>query len=68
VLWWGLWLYALPTPWGWVTLFAPAVMTWLLVSVSGVAMLDALLAKRKPGYAEYMARTSGFVLWPRKRG
>ena len=43
-----------------------AVMTTLLVRVSGVAMLDRLLAKRKPGYAEYMQRTSGFIPLPKR--
>ncbi|MFM8957714.1 MAG: DUF1295 domain-containing protein [Actinomycetota bacterium] len=44
------------------------VMTVLLVRVSGAAMLDRLLAKRKPGYAEYMERTSGFIPLPKRSG
>jgi steroid 5-alpha reductase family enzyme len=66
VLWWGFWLIALPVAPLW-TIFAPIIMTWLLVRVSGVKMLDEILAKEKPGYAEYMERVSGFVPWP-KRG
>jgi steroid 5-alpha reductase family enzyme len=64
LLWWGFWLFALDAPWGWATVFAPALMTFLLVKVSGVAMLDALMAARKPEYAAYMGRTSGFVPLP----
>ena len=64
LLWWGLWLFALDALWGWATVFAPALMTFLLVRVSGVAMLDALLAAKKPEYAAYMQRTSGFVPLP----
>lgn len=67
LLWWGFWLFALDAPWGWTTVFAPALMTFLLVKVSGVAMLDALLAAKKPGYAAYMRRTSGLVPLPRRR-
>lgn len=64
LLWWGFWLFALDAPWGWATVFAPALMTFLLVKVSGVAMLDALLAAKKPEYAAYRERTSGFVPLP----
>ena len=64
VLWWGFWLCAVPEPWGWATILAPLLMTYLLVKVSGVAMLDAHLAATKPGYAEYVGRTSAFVLRP----
>ena len=69
LLWWGFWLFALDAPWGWATVFAPALMTFLLVKVSGVALLDAHMARRRPEYAEYMRRTSGFLpLPPRGRG
>lgn len=61
LLWWGLWLHALDQPWGWATALAPALLTFLLVRVSGVAMLDDLLRRTKPGYAEYLARTPAFV-------
>lgn len=64
VLWWGFFLCALDEPMGWATVVAPALMTFLLVKVSGVAMLDAHLAATRPGYAEYIRRTSAFVPWP----
>ena len=35
LLWWGLWLMAASLG-GWWTAFAPVLMTWLLVRVSGV--------------------------------
>ncbi len=61
---WGLWVMCLDAPWGWATVFAPALMTFLLVKVSGVAMLDAHMAAKKPEYATYMKRTSAFVPLP----
>ena len=66
LLGWGLWILALDQPHGWASALAPAVMTWLLVKVSGVAMLDRLLSRTRPGYADYMARTPGFIPrpWP----
>jgi steroid 5-alpha reductase family enzyme len=64
LLWWGFGLFALGQPYGWTCLFGPLLMTFLLLKVSGVAMLDAHLADTKPGYRDYIRRTSGFVLWP----
>lgn len=64
LLWWGLWLHALDSPWGWATLPAPVLLTFLLLRVSGVAMLDDLLRRTKPQYADYIARTSAF--FPRR--
>jgi len=61
LLWWGLWLCALDQPMGWATVLAPSLMTFLLVRVSGVSLLDAHMRSTKPGYADYMERTSGFV-------
>jgi steroid 5-alpha reductase family enzyme len=42
-------------------------MTWLLVRVSGVAMLEKALVDSKPGYREYAQNTSAFIPWfPRR--
>lgn len=65
VLWWGYYLLALAAGAGW-TVFAPLLMTILLVKVSGVSMLEKTL-KSKPGYEEYMNNTNSFVPWFPKR-
>jgi len=62
VLWWGLGLIGAATPLGWIGLIGPAIITFLLIKVSGVAMLEKTLKDTKPGYAEYVARTPAF--WP----
>lgn len=64
LLWWGFFLSALDEPMGWATVLAPALMTFLLVKVSGVAMLDAHMAATRPEYADYIRRTSPFLPWP----
>lgn len=61
VLWWGFYIIALAAGYGW-TVFSPTLMTWLLVRVSGVALLERSM-QSKPGYAEYMRRTSPFIPW-----
>jgi steroid 5-alpha reductase family enzyme len=66
LVWWGFAIVGSSQGAGIWAFLGAAVMTVLLVRVSGAAMLDRLLAKRKPGYAEYMARTSGFIPLPRR--
>ena len=43
-----------------------SLMTFLLLRVSGVTLLERSLKETKPQYAEYVRRTSAFVLWPPK--
>ena len=64
-MWWGIWLVACQAPLGWITIFAPLVMTYLLTSVSGKSLLENDMNKRKK-YREYAKRTSGFFPWPPK--
>jgi steroid 5-alpha reductase family enzyme len=66
LLGWGLFLFAAAGG-AWWTAVGPALMTWLLLRVSGVALLEKGLAASKPAYAEYVARTSAFLPWPPRR-
>jgi steroid 5-alpha reductase family enzyme len=66
LIWWGIFLVAAATPGGWLTVFSPLLMTFFLVRVSGVPMLEDALAQRRDGYREYMERTSPFIPWPPK--
>ncbi len=65
VIWWGFYLIALSAG-AWWTIFAPLLMTFLLLRVSGVAMLEKDIAGRRPAYREYIRRTNAFFPgWPR---
>lgn len=65
--WWGYYLIAAAAG-GWWTVFSPILMTFMLVRVSGVAMLEKSLKNSKPGYKEYRETTSAFLPWfPKKR-
>jgi steroid 5-alpha reductase family enzyme len=68
LVWWGLAIAGASQGAGMWAFVSAAIMTVLLVRVSGAAMLDRLLAERKPGYREYMNRTSGFIPLPPRRG
>lgn len=67
VMWWGMWIIAAETGSGVLSVIGPIVMTFFLMRVSGVPMLEASLIKRREGYAEYVARTSSFFPRPPKQ-
>ncbi|MEI6199260.1 MAG: DUF1295 domain-containing protein [Actinomycetota bacterium] len=61
LLWWGIGIVGAETGSGVIGFIGPVVMTYFLLNVSGVPMLERSLNKRREGYAEYAARTSGFI-------
>ncbi len=63
LMWWGLFLIALATPNGWWALISPVVITFLLLKVSGVALLEKDIVERRPEYREYLETTSAFIPW-----
>jgi steroid 5-alpha reductase family enzyme len=63
-VWWGIFALALSTPLGPWAAAGPALMTFLLLRVSGVPMLERSIAKRRPDYARYAERTSAFFPRP----
>ncbi len=68
LLWWGLFLMALPTPWGLTAIIAPVVMLHFLLNVTGIPLTEKLsVEKRGDAYREYQRSTSAFVPWFRKR-
>jgi steroid 5-alpha reductase family enzyme len=66
-VWWGIALVAAETTAGRWGLLGAVVMNVLLRRVSGVVLLEKSLGRRKPGYAEYVARTSAFLPRPPKQ-
>jgi steroid 5-alpha reductase family enzyme len=62
-LWWGLYATAAAAPGGWLTVLSPALMTFLLMRVSGVTLLEDGLKASKPGHRAYIARTPAFFPW-----
>ena len=66
MVWWGIYLIALSTGGAFWTVLAPLVMSTLLIRVSGKDLLEARM-KERPGYRDYVARTSGFFPLPPRR-
>jgi len=59
-IWWGFYLLAIPTG-GWWTIYAPALMTLLLLKVSGVLLMEKGIGSRRPAYQAYIERTNAFI-------
>ena len=67
VTWWAFFLIALATPWGAWTIISPLLMTFMLMRVSGVALLERKLVKTRPEYEAYRRQTNAFLPWfPRR--
>jgi steroid 5-alpha reductase family enzyme len=59
-VWWGFYLFAVAAG-GWWSILSPLLMTFLLLRVSGVALLEKDIVERRPGYREYIAHTNAFI-------
>jgi steroid 5-alpha reductase family enzyme len=64
-VWWGFWVLALAAGGAW-TVFAPLLMTFMLLRVSGVTLLEKDIAERRPAYRDYKQRTNAFLPGPPK--
>lgn len=62
VIWWGFFLFAVASGAAW-TAFAPLLMTFLLLKVSGVTLLEKDIQDRRPDYRRYQQTTSAFFPW-----
>jgi steroid 5-alpha reductase family enzyme len=62
LVWWGFGVIGVATG-GVPGLLGPAVLTYLLIYVSGVSLLESTLIE-KPGYIHYVGRTPAFLPLP----
>lgn len=66
-VWIGIWIVVAGSWAGLATVISPIAMTIFLTKVTGVALNEKGMKKSKPGYDEYVRRTSPFIPWPPKR-
>ena len=68
VIWIGIYLFACGSAYGWTTFFAPTLITFLLLKVTGIPPAEASsIKKRGAAYLDYQKSTSVFIpLPPRK--
>lgn len=69
LVWWGLLLPALATG-AWRAVLGPALLTVLILRVSGVSLTDRMMADprhKRAGYDDYVRRTNAFLPGPIRR-
>jgi steroid 5-alpha reductase family enzyme len=66
-VWWGLFLLACGHWVGLLTVVSPLLINYVIVKRTGKKLLEAQLSETKPGYRDYIERTSGFFPLPPKR-
>lgn len=66
LVWWGLYIATAQAGSWWWTILAPSLMSFLLIRVSGVSLLESSLRQRILGYEQYVRTTSSFLPWPPK--
>ena len=62
MVWWSYALFSIAAGNYW-HIGGAALMTFLLIKISGVAMLEETLVESKPAYREYMENTPSFFPW-----
>lgn len=62
-VWWGLFLIALAAG-AWWSMLGPLLMSFLLLKVSGVTLLEKDIGDRRPAYRDYVRRTNAFFPGP----
>jgi steroid 5-alpha reductase family enzyme len=65
VQWWGIWLMGLSAPWGFLAVIGPLTITFLILKVSGIPLLEKKMAGN-PDFAGYRKRVSAFIPLPPK--
>lgn len=65
VFWWGVFLTTISISNSYWTVISPLLISFLLLKVSGVTMLEKGMLERRPAYADYTAETPSF--FPRFR-
>jgi steroid 5-alpha reductase family enzyme len=61
-VWWGFALLSISTG-CYLPVLSAVLMTWLILKVSGVAMLERTMKVTKPGFEDYVKRTNAFIPW-----
>ncbi|HDP99981.1 MAG TPA: DUF1295 domain-containing protein, partial [bacterium] len=66
LVWWGIFFIVLSVPNGWWAIFSPVLITFLLLKVSGVPLLEKKYQDNKE-FQYYAKKTNKFIPWfPKK--
>lgn len=64
LIWVAFFIFVVPSPWGWTTIFCPALMLFFLLRVTGIPYTEEQsLRSRGEAYRAYQRTTSAFIPW-----
>lgn len=64
-MWWGIFVIVLSVPFGLSAIISPLIITYLLLRVSGIPLLEKQF-DANPAYQEYKKRTNMLIPWFRR--
>jgi steroid 5-alpha reductase family enzyme len=64
LMWWGFFALGIAAGGPWWIILGPIAMSALLLHYSGAGLMEDTIKDRRPGYDDYVRRTSLFVPWP----
>ncbi len=68
MIWVSVFIFALPSPYGWISIVCPLTIFYLIWKVTGIPMTEEQsLRSRGEAYKEYQRTTSVFVPWLKKK-
>ena len=67
LFWWGIFIISYGITFNFYVIIAPIAMTYFLLKVSGVSMLESQIKNTKEGYEDYIKTTSSFIIMPKKK-
>jgi steroid 5-alpha reductase family enzyme len=68
LVWVAYFIVAIGSPWGWASIYCPALMLYFLLRVTGIPLTEQLsLQSKGAAFAAYQRRTSAFIPWFPKR-
>jgi len=62
-MWWGIYIISCSVQYGLFTIVSPLIITYTLLKITGVSLMEETMFKDNPEYAEYKRTTSSFIPW-----
>ena len=63
MMWWGIFIIVSSVPGGIWTFFSPVIITYTLLRITGVTLMEEKIFGDNQEYKEYVMRTSSFIPW-----
>lgn len=68
LVWIGFFIFAVSSPWGWISILSPVLISYLILNVSGIPLAEAQsIQSRGDEYRQYQRTTSVLIPLPKKR-